>query len=176
MNTEMQRLMAESIREFHLPRYGELPNMGLYLEQVVKYVNTCLAPLGCLEVTPSMVSNYVKKGLVAKPIKKQYYAEHIAYLLFIVLAKNQVGIENIRLLIELQKRSYTLTVAYDYLCGELENILLCLFGAKSMLDELGDTQSVEKDVMRNLIFSTGHMIYINACLKQLHESSLPTET
>lgn len=176
MNIEMQRLMAETIREFHLPRYGELPNMGLYLEQVVKYVNTCLSPLGCLEVTPSMVSNYVKKGLIAKPVKKQYYADHIAYLIFIILAKNLMSIENINLLIDIQKRSYASGIAYDYLCNELENILQCLFEVKDTLDEMGDTQSVEKDVLRNLVFSAAHMIYINACLKQFHDSNIPKET
>ena len=93
MNTEMKRLMSETIREFRLPRYRELPDMGLYLEQTVKYLNTVLAPLGCLEITASMVSNYVKKGIIAKPVKKQYYAEQIAYLFFVVVAKNQLSME-----------------------------------------------------------------------------------
>ena len=77
MNSEMKRRMAASIRGLHLPRYAEIPNVGLYLEQVTKYINGYVAPLGCLELTTSMVSNYVKKGIIPKPIKKQYYAEHI---------------------------------------------------------------------------------------------------
>ena len=64
METELKRRMAESIRGFRLPQYAEIPAVGLYLEQTIKYINGFLAPLGCLELTGSMVSNYVKKGLI----------------------------------------------------------------------------------------------------------------
>ena len=45
-------------RDFRMPRYDELPNVGLYLEQTVKYINECLSPLN-IPVTSSMISNYV---------------------------------------------------------------------------------------------------------------------
>ena len=78
--------MKSSIQGFHMPRYQDIPNMGLYLEQTTKYLNHFLAPLGCMEVTSSMVSNYVKKGLIPSPVKKQYGADQIAYLFFIAVA------------------------------------------------------------------------------------------
>ena len=137
MNTEMKRLMSASILEFRLPRYAELPNMGLYLEQTVKYINSVLQPLGGMELTGSMVSNYVKKNLIANPVKKQYYAEQIAYLFFVVVAKNQLSMEDIGLLIEMQRNTYTLPVAYDYLCDELENMLFYIFGVRETLEDLG---------------------------------------
>ena len=62
--------MIGAIEGFRLPRYAQIPNVGLYLEQVVRYVNTHLAPLGEPELTSSMVSNYVKQGLISSPIKK----------------------------------------------------------------------------------------------------------
>ena len=49
--------MAASIELFRMPRYREIPDVGLYLDQTVKYINRFLAPLGCEEITPSMVSN-----------------------------------------------------------------------------------------------------------------------
>ena len=49
--------MIENIEGFRLPRYEQIPNVGLYLEQVVRYVNAHLAPLGESELTSSMVSN-----------------------------------------------------------------------------------------------------------------------
>ena len=36
--------MIEDIEGFRLPRYAQIPNVGLHLEQVVRYVNTHLAP------------------------------------------------------------------------------------------------------------------------------------
>ena len=160
MNKEMKRRMAEPIRALHLPRYTEIPNVGLYLEQVTKYINSYVAPLGCVELTTSMVSNYVKKGIIPKPIKKQYFAEHIAYLFFVLLAKNLVSIENVGLLIEMQRSTYTLPVAYDYLCDELENMLFYIFGVKDTLEDLGTTQSLEKDLLRSVILSFALSVFI----------------
>ena len=159
--------MAASIRKFRLARYDELPIMVLYLEQTVKYINSCLLPLGCLEITSSMVSNYVKKGILPKPVKKQYYAEHIAYLFFIAFAKNLVSIEDIGLLIDMQKHSYTLPVAYDYLCCEMENNLFFIFGLKDTLDAIGETESDEKNLLRNLVFSSAHVIHMHACFNHM---------
>ena len=79
------------IKDFSLPRYNDIPNVGLYLEQVVKYISEYLEPLGSFSLTGSMVSNYVKKGLVENPVKKQYDREQIAYLFFIAVAKNMLS-------------------------------------------------------------------------------------
>ena len=163
MKHEMKRQIAEKIREFRLPRYEEIPNMGLYLEQTTKYINNHLAPLRCLEITPSMVSNYVKKGLIPKPVKKQYFAEHIGYLFFVVFAKNLVSIEDIGILIEMQRSTYTLPVAYDYMCEEMENALGYIFGLKESMEELGETVSDEKNLLRSLTFSSANVIHLNAC-------------
>ena len=148
METKLKRQMAESIRGFRLPRYAEIPTVGLYLEQTIKYINGFLAPLGCLELTGSMVSNYVKKGLIPAPVKKQYYPEQISYLFFVAIAKNLMSMENIDLLISVQRESYTLPVAYDYMCRELENMLFFFFGLKDRPEDLGETDSDEKNLLR----------------------------
>ena len=157
----MKRRMAGSIRGFRLPRYAEIPTVGLYLEQTIKYINAHLAPLGCMELTSSMVSNYVKKGLIPAPVKKQYYPEQISYLFFVALAKNLTSMENIDLLISVQRETYTLPAAYDYMCGELENMLFYFFGLKDTPEELGETESDEKNLLRGLIMSAANVIYLN---------------
>ena len=169
----MKQNMAEPIRGFRLPRYAEIPTVGLYLEQTIKYINGYLAPLGCLELTSSMVSNYVKKGLVAAPVKKQYYPEQISYLFFVAFAKNLVSMENIALLIDVQQSSYTLPVSYDYFCDEMENVLFFNFGLKDTIEVLGITESDEKDLLRNLIYSAANVIYMNACFAQLRQQKEP---
>ena len=60
--------MRFSARDYRMPRYKEIPNVGLYLEQTVKYINECLAPIE-ISITPSMLSNYVKKGYIDRPKK-----------------------------------------------------------------------------------------------------------
>ena len=169
MDKEMKRRMAESVRGLRLPRYAEIPTVGLYLEQTIKYINSYLAPLGCLELTGSMVSNYVKKGLIPAPVKKQYFPEQISYLFFVALAKNLTSMENIDLLISVQRATYTLPVAYDYMCGELENMLFYFFGLKDRPEEVGETDSDEKNLLRGLIMSAANVIYMNNYIEYLRK-------
>ena len=171
METELKRRMAGSIRGFRLPRYAEIPSVGLYLEQTIKYINSFLAPLGCLELTGSMISNYVKKGLIPAPVKKQYYPEQIAYLFFVALAKNLTSMENIDLLISVQRSTYTLPVAYDYMCRELENMLFYFFGLKDAPEDVGETESDEKNLLRGLIMSAANVIYLNNYIERVRKQN-----
>ena len=156
--------MKTVIQGFHLPRYQDLPNMGLYLEQTTKYINHFLAPLGCIEITSSMISNYVKKGLLPSPVKKQYYADQLAYLFFISLAKQVLSMEHIIALIERQRKTYTIPVAYNYFCMELENMLYYVFGLTDTVEDVGVTQTHEKNMLRSLIVAAAQIIYLDRCL------------
>ena len=70
MEKEVQNRITADIAAFRLPRYAQIPEVGLYLEQVVRYINARLAPLGEPELTGSMVSNYVKQKLVPAPVHR----------------------------------------------------------------------------------------------------------
>ncbi|MBQ8415760.1 MAG: DUF1836 domain-containing protein [Clostridia bacterium] len=169
-NAEIRSLLQECATAFRLPRYQEIPNIGLYLEQVTQYVNGFLAPLGCSEITPSMISNYVKKGFIPAPEKKQYHADRIAYLIFIAVTKNVLSLEDIVELFDMQKRNYTLPMAYDYFCCELENMVAFVFGLKEHpAENLGVTHSEEKDFLRNVIISVSHSMYITAFFSRLKQ-------
>ena len=172
MKTNRKSRMAEPIRGFRLPRYAEIPTVGLYLEQTIKYINSYLAPLGCMELTSSMVSNYVKKGLIPAPVKKQYFPEQISYLFFVAVAKNLMSMEHIDLLIGIQRQSYTLPVAYDYMCLELENQLFHRFGLKDTLEDIGITESEEKTILRGLISAAANVIYLNSYFEQMRREKL----
>ena len=75
MKQETKLQVRSTVENFRPPRYNEIPNVGLYLEQATKYVCEYLEPLGEYTLTPSMISNYVKKGLIANPVKKQQTAD-----------------------------------------------------------------------------------------------------
>lgn len=163
--------MRSAIQGFHMPRYQDIPNMGLYLEQTTKYLNHFLAPLGCMEVTSSMISNYVKKGLIPSPMKKLYYADQIAYLFFIVIAKQVLSMENIITLSEQQKQTYTVPVAYDYFCSELENMLYYVFGLNDSVANIGVTASQEKTMLRSVIIAAAQIIYLDRCFAHLEQET-----
>lgn len=164
--------MAIRIEDFRMPRFREIPNMGLYLDQTIKYINQHLEPLGCMEITSSMVSNYVKKGYISSPIRKQYDAVQIAYLFFIAVAKNVLSMESIAKLFNLMQGVYTEEVAYDYFCSELENVLYYIFGVQEDISYLGTTNSEEKDLLRSVIVAVANVIYVNDKLKA-HQAEAP---
>lgn len=162
MNEDIKMHLKDSSLEFRLPRYKELPNVGLYLEQVAKYINGFLVSVNCAEITTSMISNYVKKGCIPPPQKKQYYPDQIAYLIFIAVAKNVLSLENIIELFNMQRDSYTLPKAYDYFCAQLENTILYVFGHTATCEEVTtDDNSDEKVFLRNIVISVSHSIYLN---------------
>ena len=171
MREIIRKEMADSIRDFRLPRYHELPDVGLYLEQTVKYINQCIAPLGCAPITNSLVSNYVKKNVIPGPVKKQYYAEQLAHLMVIAIVKNALSLENICKLFHMQKEVYTNQVAYDYFCSELENMLLYSFGLREEVEHIGVTVSDLKRMLRGVIIAVSHMIHLNCCFNAIDEEN-----
>lgn len=150
-----------NISDFRLPRYSEIPNVGLYLEQVAKYVNGYLSPLGCMELTTSMISNYVKKDIVSNPIKKQYYAEQIAYLFFIAVAKNVLSIENTNVILKMQKEVYATETAYDYFCEEFEGMLQAVFYGSEKSPVSSEKNYQVKNMLQSVLFAAAHMVYLN---------------
>jgi len=165
MDKKMKETLADSVRGFHIPRYGELSNVGLYLEQTTQYINALLKPLGCVTITGSMIRNYVKMGLVKNPVQKQYYTDQIAHLIAITLLKNVMSLEHIGALFLRQQKIYTDETAYDYFCMELENILFFRFGLKDGVEDLGVTSSLEKEMLRSAVVAVSHIIYLNACIE-----------
>ena len=163
--------MSACIHDFRMPRYHEIPNVGLYLDQTVKYINGFLAPLGCMEVTTSMVSNYVKKGYITNPVRKQYNADQIAYLFTIAVMKNVISMDNIARLFALQRKAYSTQTAYDYFCEELENVLHYTFGLKEEIVEVGTTSTDAKDMLRSVIIAVSHVIYLNSRFDEVDHSA-----
>lgn len=151
--------------EFKMPRYNEIPNVGLYLEQVVKYINQCIEPLH-ISITSSMLSNYVKKGYVKGPTKKLYYADQIAYLLFISIVKQTLSMQNIQILFDLQQKTHTSKEAYNYFCNELETGLHNIFEGNNA-SPASDNMDFAKKTLTSVVIAISHIIYLNFCFEQL---------
>ena len=64
---------GQQLENVHLPRWHELPDIELYMDQVITLIEKYLSPLITLEkhtlLTSSMVNNYVKHGLIPAPVK-----------------------------------------------------------------------------------------------------------
>ena len=91
----------EFMQSFHLPTWEELPDLELYMDQVVslviRYVN--LQPHSALKdsiLTASAVNNYVRLKLIPPPVKKRYSRIHLAYLIVICCLKGSMSLSSIQ--------------------------------------------------------------------------------
>ena len=83
---------------FSYPKWEEIPNIDLYLDQVLLYVNQVCSTVSVEKekgLTASMVNNYVKHGYLAKPDKKKYQRQQIARLIAITTLKSVFSIQEI---------------------------------------------------------------------------------
>lgn len=110
--------------DIHLLRWEDLPDFGIYSDQVLTIIESQLSFLDHSEteriITPAMVNNYVKHGLIERPIKKKYYKLHIAKLMVITLLKQVLPLTDVQKGIDLQVKRMGVEEAYNTFCDELE--------------------------------------------------------
>lgn len=88
---------------FQMPSWTEIPDLGLYMDQVITFTQRTYQPLygddAAKLLTSSMVNNYVKAGLIPRPQGKKYAREQLAAILMIVQLKGVLSLDMIRLLV-----------------------------------------------------------------------------
>lgn len=103
----MNKEFTHSIETFVIPAWQEIPEIGLYLDQVARYINSFLTEFEEMNVTPSMISNYAKQKLISRVNKKTYTRQQIATLILVVLFKNVTSIDHIRTFLQLMEQQNT---------------------------------------------------------------------
>ena len=165
MKQEIKQQIGQSVQGFRLPRYQEIPDVGLYLEQATKYICRYLSPILETPLTASMISNYVKRGLLSSPVKKQYSRDQVAYLFFIAVAKNVLSLDALACFLRLQERTYPLEKAYDYFCRELENLLLFQFEVRETIESSDEDSSDEKRLLYSCTAAVVQKVYMEKWLE-----------
>ncbi len=94
---------AAAIGSHELVAWEDLPDLGLYMDQVTGFLNRRLDPFssegGDGPLTPSMINNYVKSGHISRPVKKKYSREQIAALYMLCSLKKDLSINDAAALI-----------------------------------------------------------------------------
>jgi len=116
---------VKSLDDVSMPRWEEITDIPLYMDQLIAVVTQYLEPFQIFSsdkkpVTSSMVNNYVKLGLIPKPIKRHYSKRHIAYLIVITLFKEVISIQDIRRVLIFLAQSQGNSNAYNQFCALLE--------------------------------------------------------
>ena len=103
MNVESGRMLEsilESLSQMEYIKSSEIPNIDLYMDQVLTFMNQKLEWSKRYDddkiMTKTMINNYAKNHLLPAPEKKKYSKEHLLVLLFIYYFKNILSIGDIQ--------------------------------------------------------------------------------
>ena len=158
----------EDISKYHIPRWEELPDIELYMDQVITFIEKNIRIFSDESnekiITPSMVNNYVKLKLIPKPVKKRYNKVHLAYLIAISILKQVVTIEEVRNGIIFQAKINGKKGAYNLFCEEQEKAL------KSIINQINsEAQCILLDTninSKNLAVKTATMAFASKTIAQ----------
>lgn len=157
------KLFTQQMVQYHFPRWNELPQLELYIDQVVLYLQNYLSPFDPDNtVTPAMINNYVKQKIVVPPVRKKYGREHMAHFFVIFTMKRLMNISQLGEIIEHMKGLYQTEQAYDLFCDELEYALKSTFSPEHF-----PPRSYQKDgeteisVLRSMTVTFAHMVLTN---------------
>lgn len=127
-------------------RWEELPDIPLYMDQVVGYLARQMITYGEGDnLTSAMINNYVKDGLLARAKGKKYDQEHLGYLTAISALKQVLSVREMQALVELSKENRPPKRLYDYFCDYLDEALT---ETSEQLDENTAERDLPKLVLR----------------------------
>ena len=157
--------MSKENIKLHIPRWKELPNVDLYLDQVVTLVNETLSSFlsnsnseeDALILTKNMINNYVKNKIIEPPIKKKYNKTHLAKFFVICVLKEVYKINDIKILIGLALESAPIEIAYDNFCKLFEKALDCVFSKTDFIDNYSTND--RKYLLKSVLLSCAYTIY-----------------
>lgn len=98
------RRWEKYLNNYQLPEWEAIPDIGLYMEQVIALLKNYLdyLPPELKEdqfITAAAINNYVRKKIMPEPDKKKYYRTHIAYLIIICSLKQSLSIPTLQTMI-----------------------------------------------------------------------------
>lgn len=145
----------------HLPRWEELPNIDLYLDQVVNVMEEYLTDFVAIRedkiITKTMINNYVKHGVLKSPENKKYNKSHLAKLIVICILKQLYSINEISNLINLAVDLSQIEKSYNRFCEALENAIDATFNKRTFeIENITD----ETEILKAVVLSFSNKLYV----------------
>ncbi len=122
---------SRTMSQVKLPKWDDLPDFPIYCDQMLQIMTEKIAFIHNGDekhITKSMVNNYVKWGMMPKPVKKKYEKIHVVYIIVITILKQILPITKIKDGIQLQIALLgNEKAAYDSFCEAFEESMQRIF-------------------------------------------------
>lgn len=111
---------------YELPTWDELPDLELYMDQVVALVTRYLdilpqANMKDAVITPSTINNYVRMKVMPAPVRKKYTKVHLAYLILICLLKQSLTLAEIQIILPVDLPEDEARTIYDSFVSQIHD-------------------------------------------------------
>ncbi len=117
---ELKRRMSEE----RPADWDALPDISLYMDQIISYMPRQLIRYGEGEaLTPAMVNNYIKDGMLPRAEGKRYSRTHLGYLTAICVLKQVLSVKDVNRLLHLGDTGRDNRELYAFFCRELDQAL-----------------------------------------------------
>lgn len=135
---------AGQIENYSAVEWDRLPEIYLYMDQVLTYMNKQLTVFERNEstslLTSSMINNYVKDGILPRPEQKKYSREHLALLMVICMLKQVLSIQDISFLLKTLLEDAGKDEMYARFCDAHSAAIKEVCGRVAQTAEQGDTE------------------------------------
>ena len=112
--------IKQLLEEDRPEKWDTLPDIELYMDQVVSYLTRQSVGGKLPSMTSAMINNYVKDGLLPRANGKRYQKEHLVYLTAIGLLKNVLTVKDMKLLLDREIRPGQERQFYERFCNGVD--------------------------------------------------------
>lgn len=152
------------LNHYKLPSWKELPDIGLYMDQVIALLGQYLDFIPVEDqrdkpVTPTTINNYVRLKVMPAPEKRKYYRVHIAYLIMIFTLKQGTSIHGIQQILPQTGDEETVQRFYTNYIQHLQDIA-CFYTTQTRAAAHGiletpeaDEEAVEYFIIQSILMS-----------------------
>ncbi len=117
--------LREALRGYQPMKWNGMPDLELYMDQVITYLKRQLSLFQDTSdlslVTPSIINNYVKDGIVPRPVNKRYAREQLSALTMACILKRVLPMQRVGQLI--MPGDVSAEAHYETFCRNLTAVL-----------------------------------------------------
>lgn len=147
----------EKIKKYSLPQWESLPDIDLYMEQIISLIEKYLGIYYEIAnsdkfITASMINNYVKLKIIPAPTKKRYSRIHLAYLIIIFTLKQTLDMATIQKIIPVDLSENDVKQTYNsFVLNQRKAYLYILENVKSVSNPILSLKGDNQERMNDLI-------------------------
>ncbi len=161
-------LNYKDIAEYRAPRWDSMPDIDLYMDQVLvvldKYLSVFKEKEDDKVVTAAMINNYVKQKITPAPVNKKYTRYHIAFIYVVCVLKNCSNLSDICNGINIIMEGRHTAEAFDMFCSAFDSAIADVFGGEG--NKRNPPVTDEEKILHAVTTSIANMLYVKCLVSE----------